>query len=120
MADPTVLLDPNVQDAGTLCELLVDGTGLALGKWAGDESDPDLVRGGVVGARPDDLVKGEPMRVEAGHPVLAVGRAVVGSWVIGSGFAIEIDEGLLLGGDCFSTVDLFRDVATHVLMRSNG
>lgn len=99
MADPTVLLDPNVQDPGTCNELFVDGAGLALCKRAGDESDPDPVRGGVVRARPDDLVKVEPLRVEAGYPVLAVGRAVLGSGVVGSCVAFEFDEGLLLGGD---------------------
>lgn len=90
VADAAVFLDADVEHAGAGDELVVDGEGLALGEGAGDEGDADFVGGGIVGARPDDLVEAELVGVEGGYPVFPVGGEVVAAGVFAAAAFLEV------------------------------
>lgn len=112
MADPTVLLDPDVQYPCAAYELVVDGQGLALGKRTRDEPDADLVGGRVVGAGPDDLANLDTGRVELGHPILPVLWTVVGARKSVAG-GIEFHKDLLLRGQGLPPLELLGRLTTH-------
>lgn len=113
VADATVFLDSNVNDAGAKDQLAVYGEGLALGERASDQGDADFVGGGVVRSRPHDLVDAEFLWVQTGHPVFPVFRAVLGARVLFSG-RFQIGENFLLGVNRLPPFHLFRHLRTHL------
>jgi hypothetical protein len=90
VTNTTILLDSDINDTGPSYELTVDGQGLALGKGARDEWDPNLVGGRVMGTRPYNLVDVDLLWVEARHPVFPVRRAVVATWELFSTALLKI------------------------------
>lgn len=113
MAHTAVFLDADVEDSSAGDELVVDGERLALREGTGHEADPDLVGGGVVSPWPDDLVDVELVWSHASHPGFAIGGGVVAAGKLAAAGLLEIGEGFFLGGDGFTTLELFRKVSPH-------
>lgn len=106
VADSAVFLDSDVENSGASYELVVDRERLALSEGASYEREADLVRCGVVGPGPDDLVYVEFFRVEVSHPVLSVRWTVIASRKSVAAVSLQIAERLLLRRDRFSSIHL--------------
>lgn len=77
MADPAILLDPDVKNSGASHKLMIDGQGLALSKGPADEWDSNLVGCRIMGPWPYNLVYVNFLRAKARHPILPIRGMVV-------------------------------------------